>query len=89
MKQMSKAYESYNNAWSERQTTYDAISQKRSDATLGYARVKDTNTGEIYKAENGFYEDYDAHREDYKNQNLELVTDNSDYLESVDGYIYK
>ncbi len=89
MKQMSAAYESYNNAWSERQTTYDVISQKNSDATLGYDRVIDTDTGEIYKAELGFYDSYNSNKVDYKNQNLELVTNNSDYLKPVDGYIYK
>lgn len=89
IKQMSAAYESYNNAWRERQTTYDVISQKRSDATLGYDRVIDTTTGEIYKAEVGFYDTYKNNKSDYTNPNLELVTDNKDYLTPVDGYISK
>lgn len=89
IKTLSQASESYNKAWSERQTTYDVISQKNSDATLGYDRVIDTTTGEIYKAETGFYDTYSANKDDYENQNLELVTDNQDYLKAVDGYIYK
>jgi len=44
--------------WSSRQSTYDIISQKQSDATLGYERVYDTDTGEIYKTKNGFMDNY-------------------------------
>lgn len=46
--------------WNARQKTYDILSQKRSDATMGYERVYDTDTGEIYKAPNGFT-DHDWH----------------------------
>lgn len=46
--------------WNERQKTYDTLSQKRSDATMGYERVQDTDTGEIYKATVGFT-DHDWH----------------------------
>lgn len=35
-----------------RQNSYDIISQKQSDATLGYEHVYDTETNEIYKAYN-------------------------------------
>ena len=30
------------------------MSQKQSDATLGYERIVDTETGNIYKIDNGF-----------------------------------
>ena len=83
------AYDSYNNAWSKRQTTYDVASQKRSDATLSYDRVKDPDTGEIYRAEVGWYDSYNTNREKYNKTNLQLVTSDSDYLEPVSGYIYK
>ena len=46
--------------WNQRQKTYDILSQKRSDATMGYERVRDTDTGEIYKATVGFT-DHDWH----------------------------
>ncbi|MCR5262195.1 MAG: hypothetical protein K6C94_10230 [Candidatus Gastranaerophilales bacterium] len=46
--------------WNQRQKTYDILSQKRSDATMGYERVQDTDTGEIYKATVGFT-DHDWH----------------------------
>ena len=46
--------------WNNRQKSYDIMSQKRSDATMGYERVVDTDTGEIYKATVGFT-DHDWH----------------------------
>ena len=50
------------------------MSQKQSDATLGDERVYDTETGEIYKATNGFTDVYDGKR--YK-----AVTDDNMYAE--------
>lgn len=79
--QMQAAYDSYNQAWENRQTSYDITSQKYSDATLGYERVYDTETGDIYKAYNGFTDDYSGSR-------YEPVTDNM-YTEVVTGYIEK
>ena len=38
------------------------MSQKQSDATLGYERVYDTETGEVYRATNGFTDVYDGKR---------------------------
>lgn len=77
---MQAAYDSYNAAWSARQTTYDILSQKRSDATLGYERLYDPSTGEIYQADNGFYDDYG------RNAGLELIGDSAEqyYLEPID-----
>ena len=40
--------------WNEKQKTYDILSQKRSDATMSYDRIRDKETGKIYKAELGF-----------------------------------
>lgn len=79
--QLSQAYKSYNDAWSNRQKSYDIMSQKQSDATLGYERVYDTETGEIYKAYNGFTDNYKGNR--YK-----TISD-SQYTESIAGYIEK
>ena len=39
-------------SWENRNRSQDIMSQKQSDATLGYERVVDVETGEIYKAEN-------------------------------------
>ncbi len=67
-------------SWEKRNTSDDILSQKRSDATLGYERVYDTELGEYYKAENGFSDWYDGER---------YVPDDSDeaYLSPVSGYI--
>ena len=78
---MQKAFNSYMSAWENRQKSYDIMSQKQSDATLGYERVYDTDTGEIYKAYNGFTDDYTGER-------YQTITDNM-YTEKVTGYIEK
>lgn len=68
-------------SWEKRNASFDIISQKQSDATLGYERVYDTKTGEVYKAYNGFTDDYDGKR--YK-----AVTDDM-YTKGISGYIEK
>lgn len=67
--------------WEKRNNSYDIISQKQSDATLGYERVYDTETGEIYKAYNGFTDDYTGNR-------YQSITDDM-YTQQVSGYIEK
>ena len=88
-RQMQAAYDSYNSAWSTRQTSYDIISQKNSDATLGYDRLYDPDTGEIYRAELGFYDSYDINRNEYSNPNLQIIDGSTEsyYLDGVDYYI--
>ena len=68
-------------SWEKRNNSYDIISQKQSDATLGYERVYDTSTGYIYKAENGFMDN------DW-NGRYEKVTDDM-YNLLTSGYIEK
>ena len=68
-------------SWKSRNAAYDRMSQKQSDATLGYERVYDTETGDIYKAYNGFTDDYDGER--YKS-----ITDDM-YSKAIEGYIEK
>lgn len=68
-------------SWEKRSASYDIMSQKQSDATLGYERVYDTETNEIYKAYNGFTDDYDGER--YKS-----ITDDM-YTKQTSGYIEK
>ncbi len=88
---MQAAYDSYNAAWSSRQTSYDILSQKNSDATLGYDRLYDPDTNEVYRAESGFYEQYDLHRGEYPNPNLKILDPSTEgyYLRPVDYYISK
>ena len=68
-------------SWNKRNTSFDIMSQKQSDATLGYERVYDTETNEIYKAYNGFTDDYDGKR--YK-----PITDDM-YSKKTSGIIEK
>lgn len=67
-------------SWEARNKSQDIISQKQSDATLGYERVYDIETNKIYKAENGFTDIYTGSR--YKS-----VTDDNMYTQPVSGYI--
>lgn len=68
-------------SWEKRNKSYDIMSQKQSDAALGYERVYDTETNEVYKAYNGFTDDYSGKR--YKS-----ITDDM-YTDKVVGYIEK
>ena len=68
-------------SWNKRSASYDIISQKRSDATLGYERVYDTETGNVYRAYNGFTSEYDGSR-------YQVVTDDM-YTKAISGYIEK
>ena len=68
-------------SWNKRNASFDIMSQKQSDATLGYERVYDTETNEVYKAYNGFTDDYDGER--YKS-----ITDDM-YSKKTSGYIEK
>lgn len=68
-------------SWNKRNTSFDIMSQKQSDATLGYERVYDSETNEIYKAYNGFTDDYDGER--YK-----PITDDM-YSKKTSGIIEK
>ena len=67
-------------SYRRRNATYDILSQKRSDATLGYERVQDTETGEYYRAENGFTDWYRGTR-------YRPAPEKAAYLSPVSGYI--
>lgn len=68
--------------WAARQTNYDSISAKYSDSILGYERVYDVETGEIYKAYIGFTDN--PGMSDY----YQPVTEDM-YSQPVTGYIYQ
>ena len=67
--------------WEKRSNSYDIISQKQSDATLGYERVYDTETGDVYRAYNGF-------TDSYKGERYQTITDDM-YTKTISGYIEK
>ena len=67
--------------WNKRSNSYDIISQKQSDATLGYERVYDTETNEVYRAYNGFTDEYKGNR-------YQSIPDDM-YTSAISGYIVK
>ncbi len=69
-------------SWEARNRSEDIISQKQSDVTLGYERVYDTETGEIYKAESGFMDWYELN----DGQRYASCTDDM-YTEGYSGWI--
>lgn len=83
------AYDSYNQTWWDRQPRNDALAQQDSDQDLGYDRLYDTETGEIYRAELGFYDAYDTNRDEYGNPNLQLIPqdDTPRWQQPIDFYI--
>ena len=78
---ITASYYNYNSAWLARSQSADIARQKMSDATLGYERVYDTETGDIYKAYNGFSDEYTGSR-------YQPVTDDM-YSRGWSGYIEK
>ena len=76
----SEMSDSIMSSWENRNKSQDIISQKQSDATLGYERIVDTETGEIYKIDNGFTDWYDGSR--YKS-----ISDDQ-YTDSVEAVIH-
>ena len=69
-------------AWKRRETSQDIMIQKQSDATLGYERVYDTQTGDIYRANSGFMDAYDG----LGGKRYAAVTDDM-YTEGYKGYL--
>ena len=67
-------------AWEGSGRTGDILSQKQSDAALGYERVYDTETGEYLKAEDGFTDWYTGTR-------YQGVDTDEAYLSPVSGTI--
>ena len=67
--------------WEKSGRSYDIISQKQSDATLGFERVLDKETGEYLRAESGF-DDW------YKGSRYELADNDQAYLSPYEGTIY-
>ena len=59
--------------WNARNKTLDIGAQKRSDATLGYERLYDPSTGDVYRVENGFIDRYEADRNAYDMNGLRTL----------------
>ena len=89
LRQIEAAHDAMMQAWYARETAHDIAFQKLSDSILGYDRLYDSSTGEIYRAEVGFYDSYKLNRSEYSNSNLYLIDSSSSqyYLQGVDYYI--
>lgn len=80
-KNFNEVMDGFMSSWENRNRSFDIMSQKQSDAILGYERVYDTDTNEIYKATNGFMDVYDEDR-------FKPITEDM-YSEPISGYIEK
>lgn len=63
------------NGWYERNKSFDVRIGKKSDQIMNVERVYDTNSGEVYEVENGFYDYYKTHQDQYIQKNLEPLPD--------------
>lgn len=63
--------------YDSRNKTDDIMSEKRSDVMLGRDRVYDPTSGNVYDVNNGWYDDYNINRKDFKMDNLEQLPSES------------
>ena len=84
---MQQAYDSYNQAWENRQKSYDIISQKQSDATLGYETEKINNSATINDIDNissvMLKEETEGGYIYYKTENKELIQEIIEALNNI------
>ena len=59
---MRETSEIVTRGWEERQKGFDARVGKRADATMGYERVVEKDSGKVYRAYNGFLDAPDAQK---------------------------
>ena len=59
--------------WNARNKTLDIVAQKRSDATLGYDRLCDPSTGDVYQADSGLIAKYEADPSAYDMNDLRAL----------------
>lgn len=62
--------------YEERNKLEDVRIEKEGDQIMDVERIYDPNTGEVYEVENGYYDYYNIHREDYPKNNLQQLPDN-------------
>ena len=74
--------DAFMDSWNKRNKSEDIMRQKQQDATLGYERVYDTQTGSIYRADNGFMEKYST----LDGQRYSAISDDM-YTEGYQGYV--
>ncbi len=62
--------------WENRNRTDDVLSEKTSDWILGKERLYDPESGQVYEFENGFYDNYQVHQNEYEMNNLQPLPEN-------------
>jgi len=88
-KTLSESSDIIMQGWENRNKVDDILSEKWSDTILGKERLYDSDTGEVYEFESGFYGKYDLNRNEYEMNNLQpLPDDNYDlWMQApLDGY---
>jgi hypothetical protein len=63
------------NDWYAKQDQEDVFLEKYSDYILSQDRVYNPETDEVYHVDQNFYQYYDTHREEFKQQNMITLTD--------------
>lgn len=61
--------------WYAKQEGEDIFMEKFSDYTLNRDRVYNPETDQVYTVDQNFYQYYDTHREQFKQQNMQQLTD--------------
>jgi len=61
--------------WYDKQNHEDIFMEKYTDYIFNQDRVYNPETEEVYHVDENFYQYYDTHREEYKQQNMVLLTD--------------
>lgn len=77
--ELSAIITAFNASWNTRQTAEDITIQKELDNNLNYERVYNITTGEVYKVQKGWYNNYIG--DTYKPATDEM------YLQPISGYI--
>nr|WP_288555910.1 hypothetical protein [uncultured Mediterraneibacter sp.] len=71
-------------SWEQRNLSEDIMRQKQRDATMGYERVYDTQTGKVYKANDGWC---DSHLDSTNEKRYQKVTEDNLYTEPTKGFL--
>ncbi|MHC1681923.1 MAG: hypothetical protein AB6733_03080 [Clostridiaceae bacterium] len=76
-KTISETSDIITKGWYQRNKSYDVIAAKKSDQIMDVERVYDPDSGEVYEVENGFYDYYQTHQDQYNKQNLQPLPDSN------------
>jgi len=74
-KTISETSDIITKGFNERSKSSDVRIAKKGDQVMGVERVYDAETGEVYEVENGFYDYYKTHQEQYKQKDLQQLPD--------------